>query len=101
MGVFGGLIDEHRRARDLTRFVVVVGDHLQQALFAGAGAAVAKERLVHGRRVDGDGRLLLRVGCEAAAVLVDVLVFRRLIELPDAVVAGRGLRDAEQRGEGE
>ncbi len=37
--------------------------------------------------VDGNGNVLLRIGAETATVFVAVLVFHRLVHVPDAAIA--------------
>jgi len=53
-----------------------------------------------GGDVDGDGHVLLRVGGEAAAVFVAILVLERLVHIPDAAVAVGDLGDEVVRALG-
>jgi hypothetical protein len=89
VGVGGLLVDEHDRAREGPRGVVVVRHHLEERVLVFRGAAVDEEGLVRLRRVDGHRDVVHRVGAQAAAVFVDVFVVGGLVHVPDPAVAGR------------
>src|SRR4051812_44542 len=73
--------------RNLTGCMVKIRDHLCQLFRLAGRTAVAEEGLVGRGATDRNRLLLLRIRRESAAVLVFVFVPRRLIHVPDTVVA--------------
>lgn len=92
MCVAGLLVEEDRGPRHGSGLMVVVRDHVEQLSAVLRRAAVNEESLIRCFRVNGDGDVLLGVSGEPAAVFVGVPVFRGLVHVPDATVAGVALQ---------
>jgi len=87
VGVRGPLVDQQRRPRHGSRGMVEERHHVQQCRAVLVRSSVTEERLVNLRPINGKRPVLAAVRAQSAAVLVNVLVALRLVEIPDAAIA--------------
>jgi len=91
VGVLGALLDASHRPRHGAGRVIVVGDIVLQLVLVhrdvARRAAEHEKRLSLRRDMDGDRHVLLRVGGEAAAVFVAVVILHGLVHIPNTAVA--------------
>ena len=99
VGVVGLLVQQDGGSGHGAGGVVVVREHVDQVGVAlVGGAAVGEERLVRFLSVPRVGNVVGAVGAHAAAVLVDVLIARGLVHVPDPAVAVVLLVDEQAGG---
>jgi len=88
VGILGAFIQQDRGPGNSAGDMVIERDHMKQpcvALFT--AAPIAKESLLNLLTIDCERLMLGAVGSESSAILVYILIPRRLIHVPDPPVA--------------
>src|SRR5688572_21962178 len=92
VGIVCVLIQQQRWLGDSARFVIEIGDEVQQLLIlVGRCAAIAEEGLFDFGHVNSERMMVVAVSSQSAAVLVLILVTGRADLVPDAAIAVRFL----------
>src|SRR3989339_418323 len=86
MRIIGFLVQQDCWTGKLSCRVIIITNHMQKNVFILELSSIAEKGLVYLLGIKSIGQHLLRISGKATTVFIMILIFRRLIIIPDATI---------------